>query len=198
MAGATFQIIWHRYGRGSLELDRSSVALLPQPFQQHIATEREADSHEWLGRVIPNDPAHHQVQIGRLAGVIEPRNARNLAIAATKDENVGGPSAAARLIEHSLEVMRPNGALESVEHQQARYVWCAASGWIEAADLDLVAIGCSPPFDACGDSAWTSRQLAPERLEMRARYPPRGGIGILAGVSHDRAKDRGRGPSAPF
>jgi hypothetical protein len=33
---------------------------------------------------------------------------------------------------------------------------------------------------------------------VRARYPPRGGIGILAGVAHDRAKDRGRGPSAPF
>jgi hypothetical protein len=50
--------------------------------------------------------------------------------------------------------------------------------------LDLVAVIHRPALDARVERRRTTHQLSPEGPRMCARYPPSGGIGILAGATH--------------
>src|SRR4051812_5068708 len=94
--------------------------------------------------------------------------------------------------ERSSQVVRADGALEPVEHEKPR---CAVitRARSDAPQLDLVAVGHRPALDARLDDGSAAHELAPERTEVRARYPPRGGIGILAGAAHDWVREIGTG-----
>src|SRR5689334_5674886 len=55
---------------------------------------------------------------------------------------------------------------------------------LEAVQLDLVAVIHSPAFDAHLEHRGAPRELSPQSAQVCARYPPCGGVGILAGAAH--------------
>ena len=71
---------------------------------------------------------------------------------------------------------------------------------IEPAHLDLVVIRRRPQFRARLHDGRVPKEPAPQRLQVGARYPPRGGIGKFASAVHEekREYEQGRGVSAPF
>jgi hypothetical protein len=80
--------------------------------------------------------------------------------------------------------VRSDRPLQSVKHEQAAAVRARRTARLEAAQLDLVPIIHHPTFDTSLERWRATHELSPERPQMCARYPPRGGIGILAGTAH--------------
>src|SRR3954465_8628935 len=71
-----------------------------------------------------------------------------------------------------------------MEHEQATVMRRTRATRLEAVQLDLVTVVHRPALDARVERWRTTHQLSPEGPQVRARYPPRGGVGILAGAAH--------------
>ena len=64
--------------------------------------------------------------------------------------------------------------------------------------LELVAIIGRPTLDARCEPRRAAHELSPEGPQMRARYPPRGGVGILAGAAHVTGAESKARNGCPF
>src|SRR4051794_22085635 len=71
-----------------------------------------------------------------------------------------------------------------MEHEHAATMRRARAARDDAVQLDLVAVAHRPALNARFNWRGPTHELSPERLQMRARYPPRWGVGILAGATH--------------
>src|SRR3954464_5747947 len=98
--------------------------------------------------------------------MVEAGRSRQFSVAAAEDQDVGRPPPAPSLVEEPSHVMRADRALEAMKDEQARRRAAVAHRGIQPADLELVAIGCRPPFGAGRDPRWTARELSPEGLEV--------------------------------
>jgi hypothetical protein len=131
------------------------------------------------------EPAHDEVQVGGFPGVVHPGSTIQSTIARAKDEDVRCPAAGPRFGQGPEEVHRRDGALESVQQQETGCTGGRPVGRIETSQLDLIAIGCGPALDARVDARRPPRELSPECLEVCTRYPPRRGVGMFAGATHE-------------
>ena len=163
---------------------REILSLLAKPLQKHIAAERETRQREWLVRVLTEQSPHHTIEIRRLAGVVQPTRARHLAIARPKDQGIGGPAALVREREQPAQIMRSNCAFQPVKYEQTAAMRRACTARLESTQFDLVPIIHHPTFDTSLERWRATHELSPQGPQMCARYPPRGGVGILAGTAH--------------
>jgi hypothetical protein len=101
MPRSTLEVEGHRDGRRGVYFRRETFALLPKPLQQHVPAKRNARDDQWPRWVIAHDAPNDEVEVRRLAGVIEPGRAWHFAIAPAKDQNVGSPPTPPRLVEQA-------------------------------------------------------------------------------------------------
>ena len=67
-----------------------------------------------------DEAADDEVEIDRLAGVVEAERAIGLVAAGAKDEKIGGPAAPLRLVQQSARVVRADRSLEPVQDEKSR------------------------------------------------------------------------------
>jgi HAMP domain-containing protein len=128
-----------------------------------------------LHRRVPEPTSEDE--IGRLARMIEPSRAIQLGATTAEHEKIGRPPPPLRLGTEAGDVVRTDRALEAVKHEQPRRaVWR-----VETGNVDEITVGRLPSLPARSELGRTPEKLSPERLTMWARYPPRRGVGILAG-----------------
>ena len=178
------QVEWHRDGRGSTDLSRKIIAALAEPLEEHVASEREARKSERLARMLAHESLHHVLEIGRLSRMVEATRTSHLAVARPEDQCIGRPADSLRMGEESAQVVRPDGALQPVQHEKAATMGRNNITRLQAMQLELVAVIRRPTLDARLEQGGMTKQLSPEGAQMSARYPPRGGVGILAGAAH--------------
>jgi hypothetical protein len=93
------------HGRRRPDFLRKLLAMLAEPLEQYVASQREARQYERFARVLTNQTPDHSIKIRGLAGVIEPTRARHLAVARPKNQRVGCPAAMVRQREQSTQVV---------------------------------------------------------------------------------------------
>ena len=104
--------------------DRTGRALLAEPLEQYVASERHPDREERGRGLARGERAGEEVEVLGLAGVVEPRPAvrqhplevDGVAGARAKVHRRAAPAAPADLEQKALHVDRVGAALETVEH----------------------------------------------------------------------------------
>ena len=71
VAGPTLEVEWDRNSSSSADRRRSLVATLAKPLQQYVAAERDPDHDQWLDWMLMYQPADYELEIARLAGMVE-------------------------------------------------------------------------------------------------------------------------------
>ena len=183
-ACAAFEVERHGHHRRRADLLRQVHPVLAKPLQEHVASQRESRQRKGLVRVLADQSSHHTVEIRRLARVIQPTRARHRPIASPEDQSICCPAALVREREKPAQVVRPDGAFQSVENQQTATMRRAGATRLEAMQIDRIAIIHHPAFDSSLQRWRATHELSPEGTQMCARYPPCGGVGILAGTAH--------------
>lgn len=158
--------------------------MLTKPLEEHVPAERKAGQRERLTRMLSYEASHDGIEIRRLAGVVEATRSCHLTIARAEDQCVGRPTAVVREREQPTQIVRSDRALQTMEHEQASTMWRTDVARVETTQLDLVSVLHPPALDPCIECGRTTHQLSPKGPQVCARYPPCGGIGILAGATH--------------
>ena len=113
-ARTAFEVEGHRDDRGSMDLSRKIVAVLAEPLEEHVASEREARKGKRLTRMLAHESLHHVLEIRRLSRMIEPTRTSHLAVARSEKQCVGRPADSLRMGEESAQIVRPDGAFQPV------------------------------------------------------------------------------------
>jgi len=183
MTRAAPEIEGHRHRRRAAQLLRSIFTLLAEPFEKDIAAKGDPGEQERTHRIVRDETAHHGVEVGGLARVVEAQRAIGLVSAGAKDEQIGGPSTALGLMQEPARIVRANGALETVQNEQAR---CAGRG-IEAMEIEKIIVIGVPTLAACGEGRSRTHEFSPERAQVRSGNPP---CGPIDAGGHDQSYER--------
>jgi hypothetical protein len=146
------------------------VPLFTQIFEQDISAKRDASEKQWCMRVPGLEVPDDEVQITRLAGVIEPPRPVRLLTTGTKYESGRMPSSRPGFADESLDIMRPDGPLEAVKKKQNR----ASRRGIGVVNIHEVAIRSFESLDTGRVERFSPKELSPQRLQMRIAKPPGG------------------------
>jgi len=92
-SGAALEVEGDRHGGRCADLRWKIVTVLAEPFEQHVASERETGQREGLAGVLLDQSAYHSIEVRRLAGVVEPTCSCHLTVARSEDEGVRRPAA---------------------------------------------------------------------------------------------------------
>src|SRR4051812_40295168 len=109
------EVVRDRYGRGGAQLGWKGRTPFAQPFEQHVAAQREAGHDERLPWMRRHEPPDDQVEIGGLSGMVHPGLAIDLAIAAAEDQDVGCPAAPPSLGEHAEQIVGADRSFETMQ-----------------------------------------------------------------------------------
>lgn len=194
--GAEFEVERGGDGCCGLELSGKVCAPLAEPFEQHVTAEREPGQHEWALGILPNEAMDDHVEIGGFARMVKSGTARHGPVASPEDQDVGGPAEFLRPSQHTAKVVGADRPLEAVQEEQPRDGRRRVRAGGEPPDLYLVAIRRCPPLHTCRYFPRPTDEFSPERLEMRARHPPRGDerTGYIGGHRHGTWTVGGRSP----
>src|SRR5262249_23127137 len=153
------------------DLLRRLLGLLAEPLEQHVAAERDANRADPRVWVALDEQAHDQIEIVGVAGVVEARQPVRLTATRAKVQRDRGPPRPVREHEQTTEVVRWEGACETVQDQQQRRVRCR--GRVEPVQVDEVTVGRDDPL-APGARRLSARERAPHGLCVAVAQPPRG------------------------
>ena len=174
----------YRHGGRPPDFGGQVVTMLAKPLEKHVASERKASQREWLAWALIDQAPHDCIEIGRLSGMVEPTRPGRLTVARPEYQCVGRPPTVVCEREQSTQIMRSDGSLQPVEHEKTAVMRSNTTTGLEAMQLDLVTIIHRPPLDTRVERWRATHELSPEGSQVCARYPPCGGIGILAGAAH--------------
>ena len=93
-------------------LDR--LALLAEPFRNHVATEREARDVETVDRAPASEFSHHKLEIGCLTGMVEPPGAIHTTATRPEIERRRRPAERLEAVPQTQNVVRLMAALETM------------------------------------------------------------------------------------
>ena len=77
-----------------------------------------------------------------------------------------------------------------MQYQQPPPVGGILIQWIHPMKLEFITIAGRPSLDASHEFGPSAGELAPQGSQVCARYPPRWGIGILAGAAHGEVRSQ--------
>src|SRR5580692_7207832 len=122
VARATREIEWDGHRGGAPHLGGKIDAALAEPFEQHVAAEREAGEDQRRAGMLARQMLDDERQVTRLAGVVKAARAIEGAGARPEIEQVRTPSTPLRFRERPSRVPGLGRSFESVEHDQPRRV----------------------------------------------------------------------------
>ena len=157
---------------------RAGAADLAQPLEQHRPAQREPERVERGGGVARRQRAHDEVEIARLARVIQPRppvgeqllDVARIARARAEVQHRGAPSGARDQQREPLRVQRVGAALQPVQQQHAR----RRRRPRHMVEHQVVVVGRGQHLALEGDQPPRARDARPRRLQVRAGNPPCG------------------------
>ena len=161
------EIEWHGHSDRTTYRCRNLITgSFTEPLEQNVPAERDAGQTDGHVRVFGDDTSEGEIEVGRLAGVIESARAIHFASAAAKDHQISAPAAARRFGEQIRDVVRVDSALEAMQEHEVGCRGRSASWSIETAKLEHVVVWCRPLLDAYRRLQATTRQPPPHRAQM--------------------------------
>jgi hypothetical protein len=139
------EIKGHRNGCCGADLRWNVSASLPEKLEEDVTPQGNTDEDQDLVGKLCEQAVDDKCEIGRLTGMVKAPGAIQLISAGAEDHHVGSPSATMCFSEQGLCVVRADGALETVEHEQTRSR--GRRDGLKAVKVQKVAIGSIPALE---------------------------------------------------
>src|SRR5215471_1870332 len=183
--GAGGEIEWRRDGYRRRHRRRNPLPELAQPLEEDVAPERNAHEAQGRLRIAREQKADHELEVFRVARVVEATRAIHLPAAGAEVDDQATPAHLLEAAEQPHDIVRACRAFEAVEHDDER---CAGLAPGQPVEIEEVAVRRLDPLTPERRSPKAPQEGSPQGLEMLASVPPRRMIGggsdhVAAGAS---------------
>ena len=163
-----------------------AFAVLAEPFEQEITSERDAAEKEWRVGVRLSDVSERGFKVGRVARVVIPWGPIHLFATAAAYHDVQAPGEFLGPFRQRCDELGSGAALEAVKHDKTR----RGVSRLCTVDLKEVIVRSGQTFHAHWDVVALPKKLPPEGLTVSSWQPP-GGDEPIAHTSRFLFKSKG-------